>query len=96
MKLLLKLIDLTWLGGYSYTVGEEPYDSSLTGGSLATSNTLYMTLLSNYRSYDQHDSDVILSHPVLRSKLDAHRMCAHDQDFTHTAKITAFQIKPVS
>jgi hypothetical protein len=25
-------------------------------------DTLYMTLLSNYRSYDQHGSDAILSH----------------------------------
>jgi hypothetical protein len=37
-----------------------------------------------------------LSHPILRPKMDAHRMCVQDQDFTHTARITAFQIKPVS
>jgi hypothetical protein len=48
------------------------------------------------RSYDQHGSDTILSHPVLKPKLDAHHMCAQDQYFTDTARITAFQIKPVS
>jgi hypothetical protein len=37
-----------------------------------------------------------LSHLVVRPKPDAHRMCAQDQDFTHTARITTFQIKPVS
>jgi hypothetical protein len=30
-----------------------------------------------------------LSHLVLRSKPDAHRMCAHDQVFTHTTRITS-------
>jgi hypothetical protein len=58
-------------------------------------DTLYRTLLSNSGSYDQHGSDVILSHPVLRPKLDAHHMCAQDQYFTHTVRITSFQIKPV-
>jgi hypothetical protein len=53
-------------------------------------DTLYRTLLPNYRSYDQHSSDTILSHLVLRPKLDAHHMCTQDQYFTHTARITAF------
>jgi hypothetical protein len=35
-----------------------------------------------------------MSHPVLRPKLNAHCICAQDQDFTHMARITAFQIKP--
>jgi hypothetical protein len=51
---------------------------------------------SNYRSYDQHGSDAILSHPILRPKPDAHRMCAQDQDFTHTTRILVNQIKLVS
>jgi hypothetical protein len=29
-------------------------------------------------------------------KLDAHRMCAQDQDFTHMTRNTPFQVKPVS
>jgi hypothetical protein len=29
-------------------------------------------------------------HPVLRPKLDVHRICAQDQDFTHTTRIIAF------
>jgi hypothetical protein len=37
-----------------------------------------------------------VSHPILRPKSDAHRMCAQDQDFTHTARIAVIQIKPVS
>jgi hypothetical protein len=37
-----------------------------------------------------------MSHPILRPKPDARRMCVQDQVFTHTARIIAYQIKPVS
>jgi hypothetical protein len=53
-------------------------------------DALYKTPLPSYHSYDQHGSNTILAHPVLRPKLDAHRMCAQDQDFTHMTRITTF------
>jgi hypothetical protein len=55
-----------------------------------------MIPLSNYHSFDQYDSDAILSHLVLILKLDVHCIFEVDQDFTHTARTTIFQIKPMS
>jgi hypothetical protein len=38
-------------------------------------------------SYGRHGSDTILSHLILRSKPDAHRMYAQDQVVIHVAKM---------
>jgi hypothetical protein len=45
------------------------------------------TLLTKLGFYGQHGSDTILSHPVLRSKLDVHRMYAQDQVVIHMVRI---------
>jgi hypothetical protein len=40
--------------------------------------------MSNMKSAVRLGGRSVLSHPILRSKLNAHSMCAQEQDFTHT------------
>jgi hypothetical protein len=41
-------------------------------------------------------STKLMSHLLLRPKLDAHHMCAKDQDFINTARIAVILVKLVS
>jgi hypothetical protein len=61
----------------------------LTGLSILNLMVYYNSVMFFHKSFDCTVT------PDLRPKSDAHYMCAQDQDFTHTARITVNQIKLV-